>query len=220
MVERNPHDCGASAFPRREAPRRGLHARRVLRDDEAVATDPPRQLPVSRGIVAVDPQPSTATVTHPTRLERAAMRLAVVAEPHWRGVRERLPDDGSRDKTGEVTYFCPRRARAASQRAVYRRYRGERFSRCSARSSSLPVDRLSRLSARSCRPTSRGKLLSSRFTASITAVYRTFSVDRRLTGPCPSMRSLTSPVSVRQLGLQVTTSCSQQSCTAPRTSVT
>ena len=82
---------GDDAVARRESPRRGLDAGRVLRDDEPGLGDASRELGVRGRVVAVD-----AAAEHgdgrAARLERAAMRLGV--DP----AREAADDDEPRTR--------------------------------------------------------------------------------------------------------------------------
>src|SRR5215204_5817241 len=75
-------------FPSRKAPRRGLYAGRVFRDDQATLADPRGELSMRGWIVAID-----ATAEHrdgqAACFERAAMRLAVDS------AREPAHDDDS-----------------------------------------------------------------------------------------------------------------------------
>ena len=75
-----PAEAGDDPIPRREAPRRRLDARLVLGDDEAALADLARELRMRGRVVAVDAAAENGDGL--SRLERAAMRLAVDAARH------------------------------------------------------------------------------------------------------------------------------------------
>src|SRR5262249_2999655 len=96
--------------PRREPPRRGLDSGRILRDDQAVRSDAPRELGMGSRVIAVDAAAEDRD-RRATALERAAVSLSVDSARHAADDEKSGARQLATERACNVRAVCRARAR-------------------------------------------------------------------------------------------------------------